>query len=816
MVLALLLTHLPFYVLADEVVAPGDPEPTPVVEDPVAPETSPEPSAEPQPETVETLAETPSESEVVAPTSEAGTQEAEIQTSEDAPTDTPSESTTPPDIDFSSVLLNNAVTVSGNALTLQNPTDPNLRVIIPAGTTITGAGWDGIFQAPSVVTDTSFAGYPSSTDSDVIQIGSSSVSLTLSSAATVYLPINNYDSGKTYTVSRVALGSSTASALTTISNSTCVETSTAGRYICPFTTTSFSMFYATGASAAVTVPTESPEITLVNPTDANIQLVIPAGTVITADGVWDGTLQGPQILAPGDSGYLDNGSDIIFAGSPGAKLTLDRAADLRVPIKNHDFDKRPYHVFHISSGGATPEKLGLCSNTYINAQWYCDVSITELGYFYALGSAAPVLSEVTPVANPTSDPTPDYTFNSTEAGTIEYGGACAEMTVGATFHISGDSVLRAGSASSGGNRSRFSYSDILRQAVAGTNTITFPPLPDGAYDDCAIIVTDADGQSSAPLIVSPFTIATAPQSEEPQAQPLPSAVADPTAPVVTGGGGGTSLPSINISSNEETGFSAIQIVTVNGAQKYSGPVQLDKEAFTVDEEPGTKSASLTEDGTLVLKPNKQSEITLTIPPHTRVQGSLNWRRRIEPPLIKKVSDLVGPDGIVIAIADSEKQIKRDDIAIIVKAGSKESSLNFSNPIRFSVPLNLPRGTAVDIYFSPDGKTWNQQGPGVVEDEHLIIETDHLSYFAVSPTPQKVAVMPPPEMVQTETATPDDRPLAKKTPVRTAAPSSRVAAVPVKPLHSALIRKLASRMNEAIKFNSRLMYYVEDLLTKIKL
>ena len=34
---------------------------------------------------------------------------------------------------------------------------------------------------------------------------------------------------------------------------------------------------------------------------------------------------------------------------------------------------------------------------------------------------APVLSEVTAVTTPTNDTTPNYTFSSTEAGTITYG-----------------------------------------------------------------------------------------------------------------------------------------------------------------------------------------------------------------------------------------------------------------------------------------------------------------------------------------------------------------------------------------------------------
>ncbi|SVC79776.1 uncharacterized protein METZ01_LOCUS332630, partial [marine metagenome] len=39
-------------------------------------------------------------------------------------------------------------------------------------------------------------------------------------------------------------------------------------------------------------------------------------------------------------------------------------------------------------------------------------------------TTAPILSEVTAVTTPTNDTTPNYTFSSTEEGTITYGGSC--------------------------------------------------------------------------------------------------------------------------------------------------------------------------------------------------------------------------------------------------------------------------------------------------------------------------------------------------------------------------------------------------------
>ena len=72
-------------------------------------------------------------------------------------------------------------------------------------------------------------------------------------------------------------------------------------------------------------------------------------------------------------------------------------------------------------------------------------------------STAPILAEVTAVTTPTNDSTPNYTFSSTEAGTITYGG---------------------------------SYSSSTTIAIAGNNTITFNALAAGTYDNCTITVTD--------------------------------------------------------------------------------------------------------------------------------------------------------------------------------------------------------------------------------------------------------------------------------------------------------------------------------------
>jgi len=87
---------------------------------------------------------------------------------------------------------------------------------------------------------------------------------------------------------------------------------------------------------------------------------------------------------------------------------------------------------------------------------------------------AATLAEVTAVTTPTNDSTPDYTFSSSEAGTITYGGSCFSITTSAT---------------------------------TGNNTITLISLNEGTYKKCKITVTDSAG-NSVTLNIGLFVIDT--------------------------------------------------------------------------------------------------------------------------------------------------------------------------------------------------------------------------------------------------------------------------------------------------------------------
>nr|ADI23249.1 hypothetical protein [uncultured nuHF2 cluster bacterium HF0770_13K08] len=93
---------------------------------------------------------------------------------------------------------------------------------------------------------------------------------------------------------------------------------------------------------------------------------------------------------------------------------------------------------------------------------------------FTVDSTAATLTEVTAVTTPTNDTTPNYTFSSSEAGTITYGGSCSSSTTSAT---------------------------------TDNNTITLNTLSERTYSDCTITVTD-NSSNSVTLNISSFVVDT--------------------------------------------------------------------------------------------------------------------------------------------------------------------------------------------------------------------------------------------------------------------------------------------------------------------
>ena len=92
-----------------------------------------------------------------------------------------------------------------------------------------------------------------------------------------------------------------------------------------------------------------------------------------------------------------------------------------------------------------------------------------------------VLKEVTAITTPTTDTTPDYTFNSTESGAITYGGSCSSSTT---------------------------------SAISGNNTITLNTLSVDTYVDCTITVSktifteNSEKKLSGSLTITSFTVSS--------------------------------------------------------------------------------------------------------------------------------------------------------------------------------------------------------------------------------------------------------------------------------------------------------------------
>jgi hypothetical protein len=92
---------------------------------------------------------------------------------------------------------------------------------------------------------------------------------------------------------------------------------------------------------------------------------------------------------------------------------------------------------------------------------------------FTVETTKPVIAEVTAVTTPIRDSKPNYTFSSTEAGTISYSGSCSSSTTSAT---------------------------------TDNNTITLTALGIGTHNDCKITVTDAAGNVSNSLTMTSFVV----------------------------------------------------------------------------------------------------------------------------------------------------------------------------------------------------------------------------------------------------------------------------------------------------------------------
>jgi len=146
-------------------------------------------------------------------------------------------------------------------------------------------------------------------------------------------------------------------------------------------------------------------------------------------------------------------------------------------------------------------------------------------------ATAPITTEVTSITTPTNDSTPNYTFSSTEAGTITYGGSCSSSTT---------------------------------IAISGNNPITLNTLSDGTYSNCTITVTDSAGNVSSSQTITSFTVVIPPILGEVTAVTTPTNDTTPNytfssskAGTITYGGSCSSSTTIAISGINTITFNAL-------------------------------------------------------------------------------------------------------------------------------------------------------------------------------------------------------------------------------------------------------------------
>ncbi|MFA5934223.1 MAG: glycine-rich domain-containing protein, partial [Candidatus Paceibacterota bacterium] len=180
-----------------------------------------------------------------------------------------------------------------------------------------------------------------------------------------------------------------------------------------------------------------------------------------------------SIVKAGDSLIITATFSEPINDSPIVKIAISGANTLSA-INMTKIDTTHYTYIHTVGAGNGLATIALSIGTDLAGNVI--TSAPTFGMTFTVDNIVPILTEVTPVITLTNDNTPNYTFSSTEAGTITYGGDCSSATT---------------------------------SAVSGNNTITFNILADGAHTNCTITVTDAAGNISSLLNVTAFTVNTA-------------------------------------------------------------------------------------------------------------------------------------------------------------------------------------------------------------------------------------------------------------------------------------------------------------------
>ena len=201
-----------------------------------------------------------------------------------------------------------------------------------------------------------------------------------------------------------------------------------------------------------------------------------AFAAIKADGSiasW-GSSNGGGSGAPTDTGYIkiySTGSAFAAIKADGSITSWgnDYSGGLGAPTDSG------YTKIYSTSGAFIALKEDGSITAWGDSRYGGTGAPTGTGYRIPYGSESCIALTEMSLIGTTSDTTPNYTFNSSKAGTITYSGDCSSTTT---------------------------------EAIEGNNTITFNSLSEGTHSNCEITVTDSFGNFSQPLKISEFTITT--------------------------------------------------------------------------------------------------------------------------------------------------------------------------------------------------------------------------------------------------------------------------------------------------------------------
>lgn len=209
---------------------------------------------------------------------------------------------------------------------------------------------------------------------------------------------------------------------------------------------------------------------------------------------------------------------------------------------------------------------------------------------------------------------------------------------------------------------------------------------------------------------------------------VPPPPTPPTPPSGGGGGGGYRTVPQGDPNKTTSSISSNFTTTANITKTYTRPVKVSTNITKNDAELGIKSVQMTTDtGTILMKPSKEASISVLIPSNTMLSASDKWDQMIMPPLIRSITKVSKLGGVIV---DSANKLDREDVAVVIEAGSDEVLLTFDQDLTLTVPVEgVKDGDVLSVYSSPESRNWTYEGNVVVQNGRVEFAIDHLSFYA---------------------------------------------------------------------------------------